>query len=173
MHAAGLSADPRPQVHQPGFGSRNYLGVEVDKDLQTSDWSAEHLTAEQVRYAAQDAVTCWRVAERVLPALREQTSAYEIQMPAVPATVRMELRGLGFDSEAHARLMDELRQERIALAEAYVEACKACGHPDLAAAGVPSTPRKKEFVLTTLLSSEELAAWARTEKSGHLSTTAQ
>ena len=148
----------------------NYLGVEVDKDLQTSDWSAEHLTAEQVRYAAQDAVICWRVAQRVLPALREQTSAYEIQMLAVPATVRMELRGLGFDSEAHARLMDELRQERIALAEAYVEACKACGHSDLAAAGVPSTPERQSSVLTTLLSSEELAAWARTEKSGHLST---
>ena len=76
----------------------NYLGVELDKDLQTSDWSAEHLTSEQVRYAAQDAVVCWRVAQRALPALGEQASAYEIQMLAVPAVVRMELRGLGFDT---------------------------------------------------------------------------
>ena len=60
----------------------NYLGVELAKDLQTSDWSAEHLTNEQVRYAAQDAVACWRVAQRVLPALGEQASAYEIQMTA-------------------------------------------------------------------------------------------
>ena len=79
----------------------NYLGIELDKDLQTSDWSAEHLSAEQVRYAALDAVICWRVAQRALPALDDQTSAYEIQMIAVPAGVRMELRGIGFDSKAH------------------------------------------------------------------------
>ncbi len=148
----------------------NYLGVELAKDLQTSDWSAEHLTNDQVRYAARDAVACWRIAQRVLPALGRQASAYEIQMLAVPAVVRMELRGLGFDTKAHSRLMNELRQERLILARAYIEACKACGHPKLAEAGIPSTPGKKESLLTTLLTSEELAAWARTEKSGHLST---
>ena len=100
----------------------NYLGVELAKDLQTSDWSAEHLTAEQVRYAAQDAVVCWRVAQRALPALGGQASAYEIQMTAVPAAVRMELRGFGFDAEAHAGLMDELRRERIVLAR---ELCRS------------------------------------------------
>ena len=55
-------------------------------------------------------------------------------------------------------------------AHAYVEACKACGHPQLAEAGVPSTPSKMRSVLKTLLSSAELAAWARTPKSGDLST---
>ena len=148
----------------------SYLGVELDKDLQTSDWAAEYLTSEQVRYAAQDAITCLRIAHRVLPALREQAGAYEIQMLAVPATMRMELRGLGFDIKSHSRLMNDLRQERLELAQTYIDACKVCGHPELAAAGVPSTPRKTESVLTTLLSSEELVTWARTEKSGQLST---
>ncbi len=75
----------------------NYLGIELDKDLQTSNWSAKNLSAAQVNYAAQDAITCWRVAQRVLTVLGDQTSAYEIQMMAVPAGVRMQLHGIGFD----------------------------------------------------------------------------
>ncbi len=61
-------------------------------------------------------------------------------------------------------------EERHALAQAYVEACKACGHLGLAEAGVPATPARVEQLLGIFLSSDELAAWTRTPKSGHLLT---
>ena len=65
--------------------------------------------------------------------------------------------------------MDELRQERLVLTRSYIEACIAySSHPGLAEDGVPSTPGRTEKVLETLLA--DCAAWARTEKSGHLST---
>jgi DNA polymerase I len=146
-----------------------YLNVTLDKSLQTSDWGAEHMTREQIDYAALDAVIEWEVAEHVFQALRDQAPAYEIQVRAVPAAMRMQARGFKFDVDAHARLIAELKQERLAVEQEYRTACTASGHTALANK-TPSTPAQKETLLTTLLSSDELAHWRRTEKSGALST---
>jgi DNA (cytosine-5)-methyltransferase 1 len=98
-----------------------------------------------------------------------QRSAYEIQMRAVPAATRMEQRGFKLDVEAHKRLIAELEQERITAEREYREACLASGHTALANQA-PSTPAQKAGLLTALLTSDELARWRRTEKSGALST---
>jgi DNA polymerase I len=147
-----------------------FLGLRIDKTLQTSDWGAPSLTKEQVDYAAIDAVLAWRLALKLLPALGVQRSAFDIQMKATPAVVRMESRGFRIDVEAHARLIEELKQERIEATDAYREACLESGHQALAEQPPPSTPAQKEDLLITLLSSDELARWKRTEKSGALST---
>ena len=67
-----------------------YLNLDLDKTQQTSDWNAPHLTPQQIEYAAIDAVVAWRIAEKILPRFDVQRSAYEIQMGAVPAAMRME-----------------------------------------------------------------------------------
>ena len=90
-------------------------------------------------------------------------------MRAVPAAVRMEMRGFRLDVEAHARLIADLGQERVAPEQEYREACLEAGHTALADR-VPSTPAQKEELLNTILPSDELARWKRTEKSGKLST---
>ena len=147
-----------------------YLNMTLDKKPQRSDWNAPHLTLKQVQYAALDAVVAWRVAERVMPALGPQTSAYEIQMRAVPASMRMETRGFKLDVDAHARLMAGLESEHAAARDAYRDACLAYGRPDLASTPAPSTPRQKVALLETLLTPDELVRWPKTEKSDELST---
>ena len=82
----------------------------------------------------------------------------------------MELRGFGFDTEAHATADGRTSAGAHRARRDLCRCVHGCGHPALAAAGVPSTPKQTRTVLETLLTSEELAAWARTEKSGHLST---
>ena len=64
-------------------------------------------------YAALDAIVEWQVAERVFPALRNQAPAYEIQIGAVAAAMRMQDRGFKFDIEAHAQLIADLKLERL------------------------------------------------------------
>ena len=66
-----------------------YFDLLLPKDLQTSDWSARNLTLAQISYAATDAVVTWHLARKILPILHERTTAYEIQMGAIPAVVRM------------------------------------------------------------------------------------
>jgi DNA polymerase I-like protein with 3'-5' exonuclease and polymerase domains len=145
------------------------LGVDLSKDEQTGDWGAANLSNTQIEYAAMDAVVCRRVAMRAYPALGSQLSAYDIQRKALIAVERMERRGVLVDVAAHAALIEELRRERAGAAEEYARACLSAGRPDLAET-VPATPKEKEALLEALLTSGELQAWARTEKSGALST---
>jgi DNA polymerase I len=145
------------------------LNLDLDKSQQTSDWNAPNLSRQQIEYAAIDAVVAWRIAEKILPRFDVQRSAYEIQIKAVPAAMRMEQRGFKLDIEAHARLIAALKEERHAAELKYHEACLAGGHKALADQP-PSTPAQKVALLTALLSSDELARWRRTEKSGALST---
>jgi DNA polymerase I-like protein with 3'-5' exonuclease and polymerase domains len=109
-------------------------------------------------------------AEKILPRFDVQRAAYETQVGVIPAVVRMEHRGFKLDVEAHARLIADLREERLAAEQDYREACLGGGHMALADKAAPSTAKEKEDLLTRLLTSEELARWRRTEKSGALST---
>ena len=138
-----MSPDPRRKQTSLADAARTYLDVELDKTSQSSDWSAEHLTLAQIEYAARDAVACWHIFNRVMPALGAQESAYEIQMTAIPAVVRMQLRGFRLDTDAHAKLIEDLQDERFAIMAEYAKACADCGHVTLAAASVPSTPQEK------------------------------
>ena len=143
----------------------HYFDLKLDKALQVSDWNATGLTQAQIDYAAIDAVMAWRLAETILPRFDVQKSAYEIQIGAVPAAVRMEQRGFKRDVEAHARLIAELEKEHLAAACEYREACQASGHEELANV-IPTTAAQKEALLHTFLTESERACWPRTEKSG-------
>jgi DNA polymerase-1 len=144
----------------------SYLDLDLNKDAQTSDWSAPALTREQIEYAALDATVVWDIAQQIFPTLGWQTSAYEIQIAATPAAARMKQRGFKLDLAAHAELMAALKVKRVAACEAYGRACAAA----YLATKVPVTPAEKRAALTAILTSEELARWKRTPKSGELST---
>ena len=146
------------------------LGVTIEKTLQTSDWSAPHLTLAQLEYAAADAVVTWHLAGNVLPRLAETAPAYAIQLASLPAAVRMELRGFCLDVAGYEHLLAQLETEYETAKADYLAACRDIGRADLAARGVPQTPAEKIALLEALLSSEELAAWVRTPKAGSLST---
>ena len=151
-------------------GAAAFLHLDLDKTLQASDWNAPHLSRQQIDYAGIDAVVAWRIAEKILPRFDVQRSAYEIQVSVVPAVMRMEQRGFKLDVDAHARLITDLKDKRVGAEQDYREACRDGGHVGLTDKPAPSTPAQKADLLTILLTSDELARWRRTEKSGALST---
>jgi hypothetical protein len=125
MQAAGL-------LHGVGYHGegrsledtvKTRLGNTVPKDLQRSDWAAPILSPGQLCYGCSDAI----FAYRLWPGMSEELaatgrgSAYELQRGAVPAVADMELRGLGFGRDEHARQTrlwdEELAQARQAFEE--------------------------------------------------------
>jgi DNA polymerase I len=148
----------------------SYFGLALDKAPQTSDWGAKHLSLAQIAYAADDAVVTWWLAETVLPLLGERRTAYDIQAGAIPAVVRMQLRGILLDATMHAALIAALKTERVRLAGVYAAACAEAGRADLHLAGVPDNAPAVEALLVALLEEQEQQAWPRTPKSGKLST---
>src|SRR5215204_4836757 len=127
-----------------------YFDLPLPKDLQTSDWSARNLTLEQISYAATDAVVTWHLARKILPILHERTTAYEIQMGAIRAVVRMGLRGLHLDTTALNDLIAALTLRRTELVTAYDRECVALGNDVLRINGVPAHSGAIEALLELL-----------------------
>jgi DNA polymerase I-like protein with 3'-5' exonuclease and polymerase domains len=100
------------------------LDLELDKDMQTSDWSAKELTRRQLEYAAMDV--------RVLPPLyvalseavseTDQEKIAEIEHGALAATSRMRLEGLPVDKVAWDAYAREVAKERDALYREMLDA---------------------------------------------------
>jgi DNA polymerase I-like protein with 3'-5' exonuclease and polymerase domains len=100
-----------------------FLGVDLPKEEQASDWGAESLSPSQIAYAAIDALAVWRLKSAVFREFDAQTDVYRTQIAATPAIARMQLRGIRFDTVAHAALMRTFAQDRAEAAKALVEKC--------------------------------------------------
>jgi hypothetical protein len=157
MQAAGLLLG----VQRTGLAdaARNYLGLEVPKDLQLSDWAAVELSPGQVAYAAADAVLAYQLWPRMKIDLEEKgrNQAYRLQRDVIPAVVDMELRGLGFDRQEHARQVETWSRELADARHAFVQATGTTP---------PTSPNEIRTWLQTIVHSDELAAWPKTE-TGH------
>jgi DNA polymerase-1 len=110
--------------------AKEYLGQDMDKTLQTSDWSGP-LTSDQLDYAVADANVLLPLYNKLSADLETagMTMVTSLEMRALPAVVAMEHRGLGFDldawtvlaREAEAKVVD-LAQKLTALATGALEA---------------------------------------------------
>jgi DNA polymerase I-like protein with 3'-5' exonuclease and polymerase domains len=161
MQAAGLLLG----VHRRSLEdtASAYLGIEVPKALQRSDWGAPVLSEGQIAYAALDAVLAfqlWR-KERVELHHKGRAAAYALQRDVIPATVRMIRRGITLDLEAHQRQVTKWEVEATTARATFLSDTGKTP---------PSTPAEKRVFLTEVLPPEVLDPWPRTPKTGELST---
>lgn len=92
--------------------SREYLGLEISKEEQTSDWSGE-LRAEQITYAAHDAVIVKKICDKLLEEIsqRKMMPITQIFNRAILPTASMELAGIPFDWNQHQQLVEQWQRE--------------------------------------------------------------
>jgi len=89
------------------------LGVKLDKEMQTSDWSVAKLDRRQLRYAAMDVKILPDLYVRLLEAIEDtgQERVAELEHGALPAVARMRLKGLPLDRKAWERHAEEKAKE--------------------------------------------------------------
>jgi DNA polymerase-1 len=142
------------------------FGWHIDKRLQTSDWSADELTPEQIAYAALDAVLAARLSDTQSAELRRRgmLEAYRLCRDALGCVSRLELAGIAFDTEAHAELVQAWRADAALLEHRLT---------DLLGADVrPTSGKQISDWLSAHLDAGTLAAWPRT-RTGQLRTNAE
>jgi DNA polymerase I-like protein with 3'-5' exonuclease and polymerase domains len=107
-----------------GAVSERYLNLELDKEMQTADWSLETLTERHLEYAAADA----RVLLPLHAKLQGEISRLGLERvaalenAAVPAVARMKLEGMPVDKAAWAAHAGEVEAELKALKNEMLEA---------------------------------------------------
>jgi DNA polymerase I-like protein with 3'-5' exonuclease and polymerase domains len=139
-----------------------YLGIDLPKGLQRSDWGANTLSPGQVAYAALDAIVAFRLWLKMRIELQEKQrgKAYIIQRDVTPATVRMSRRGIGIDLAAHQRVWAEWQADQDAAVLAFVTEMQE---------KPPSTPAEIRSFLPKVLPPEVIEGWPRTGKQSLLS----
>ena len=118
-----ISAGDENDRHGLEAVARRYLGLELDKAAQLSDWSGE-LTADQLEYAARDAAVVLPLREKLEARLAELelTRVAQLEFECVVPLAALELAGVFLDAEcwraqvrrvraAHAAAAEELQRE--------------------------------------------------------------
>jgi DNA polymerase I len=127
-----LPENGKLMVPQTGIGEslatlvERYLGEELDKSEQVSDWLVDELTEEQVDYAITDTELLFRLKEkldeellRVEKVAREagitdadMAATLELEGSFLPALTWLEDQGIPIDEEEWLRLADEAEARR-------------------------------------------------------------
>lgn len=100
--------------------AERYLGISMDKTLQTSDWGAPDISDEQYAYAARDAEVTWQLAQVLGNLLVEadMEEVFRIEMEFLAFTVALEFDGgLPVDTVAWMSMQVDIETERLGLEE--------------------------------------------------------
>lgn len=114
MLASQLLQAGLPGHHSLKAIASKYLGVELDKEQQISDWSGD-LATEQLRYAAYDAAILLQLREILKPKILEAGlgKAAKLEFDALPAVAEMELHGMLLDVPKWKILGHEMEQSKV------------------------------------------------------------
>jgi DNA polymerase-1 len=144
--------------------SKEMLGLEVSKELQTSDWSIEILSQEQLEYAALDAIIVAKIFPMQWATLQKKglVRAYQLLRDVQLPVARMELCGIQFNVTKHKQLIIQWHEESETLKNTILETLNREG------LNLNSGKQLNEW-LNEALKQEDLEAWTKTA-GGKLST---
>src|SRR5215211_5376241 len=90
----------KPTPHSLEGVARREIGIELDKEHQSSDWGGE-LSPGMIEYAAKDAQILLPLAEKLMAKVVDAKleRVFEIVRRALPAMTWMKNAGIPFDAE--------------------------------------------------------------------------
>jgi DNA polymerase I-like protein with 3'-5' exonuclease and polymerase domains len=114
-----IAAGDQDRRHNLAEVANFFLGIEVDKSEQVSDWSAEELTTSQIQYAAKDAMIMVGLREKVVERLVQDglVKAAKLEFDAVVPVARMELNGFFLDAARWREQLEKVKkvQDKVAI----------------------------------------------------------
>jgi DNA polymerase I-like protein with 3'-5' exonuclease and polymerase domains len=124
MLASKLLTNGLPNLkHGLGAVVERYLGKQLDKELQRSDWSTPTLTTEQLAYAAADV----QALVDLVPVLKRRLTAayldnaFNLECLALQPMAQMQRTGLPFSRERLVALQESLEQDIAKYGQQFVE----------------------------------------------------
>ena len=115
-----IAAGDQDRRHNLAEVANFFLGVELDKSEQVSDWSAAELSQSQIQYAAKDAAIMVGLREKVVERLKqdELIKVAKLEFDCVMPIAQMELNGFYLDE---ARWREQLEKVKITQSKVALE----------------------------------------------------
>lgn len=97
-----------------GAVASRQLGLEIDKDEQTSNWGTDLLSESQLKYSAIDAGVLISLADILMQEIEmnDLKDTFNLELEALPAIVEMELNGAKVDINKLNLLKQDLRNNQ-------------------------------------------------------------
>ncbi len=111
-----IAAGDQDRRHSLAEVTSYFLGTELDKSEQVSDWNAAELSQSQIEYAARDAATMIPLREKIVEKLKsdELIRVAKLEFDCVLPIAAMELNGFYLDE---ARWREQLEKVKITQAK--------------------------------------------------------
>lgn len=115
-----IAAGDQDRRHSLSEVTSYFLGTELDKSEQVSDWNAPELSQSQIEYAARDAATMIPLREKIVEKLKsdELIKVAKLEFDCVLPIAEMELNGFYLDA---ARWREQLERVKISQSKVALE----------------------------------------------------
>jgi DNA polymerase I-like protein with 3'-5' exonuclease and polymerase domains len=114
-----IAAGDQDRRHNLAEVSSFFLGVELDKSEQVSDWSAPELSQSQIEYAARDAAIMVDLREKIVERLKQDDliKVAKLEFDCVIPIAQMELNGFYLDEKLWREQLEKvkIKQAKVAL----------------------------------------------------------
>ncbi len=109
-----ISAGERERRHGLADVANFFLGIEVDKSEQVSDWEKDELSQSQIQYAAKDAALMIPLREKLVERLLsdELINVAKLEFECVVPIAQMELNGVFLDAELWKEQLERVKTEQ-------------------------------------------------------------
>ena len=109
-----IAAGDQDRRHNLAEVASFFLGIEVDKSEQVSDWNAAELSASQIQYAAKDAAVMIGLREKIVERLKQDglVTVAKLEFDCVMPIAAMELNGFYLDEARWREQLEKVKKEQ-------------------------------------------------------------
>ncbi len=109
-----IAAGDQDRRHNLAEVANFFLGIEVDKSEQVSDWGAPELSSSQIQYAAKDAQIMVALREKIVERLKqdELIRVAKLEFDCVMPIAQMELNGFYLDEARWRVQLEKVKKEQ-------------------------------------------------------------
>ena len=111
-----FQSDEEPSYRGYGLAAlaKKYLGRDLSKVQQTSNWNAPKLSKSQIVYAAVDSIVCYDLAVKLLPKIKKykMLNVYKLFKKMQHVIVEMQLQGMPVNQDKHFDLIKQWEQKK-------------------------------------------------------------
>ena len=113
-----IAAGDQDRRHNLAEVASYFLGVELDKSEQVSDWNAPELSQSQIEYAAKDAAIMVALREKIVERLKqdELVKVAKLEFDCVMPVAAMELNGFFLDAARWREQLEKVKKEQAVVA---------------------------------------------------------